>query len=361
MNLLIFIDGLSFKNSRKLSLINTFKVKKVIPGVGFSNNIYAEIVTGKTPDEIGYFNEWSLCRFPTSRKVSFYKFLDYFRGIKYLNLAIRLFLKKCGFNFFNIPFSYFNMFQSNGPHHFSFFKSPNIIKDFNFLISDSSQIKKSVGKRDLIAINSLYKSYSKNTFLSLVDLDNISHIYGVNSKQYDSHLKLLDFHLLRLINFFKTNKPLESLNIFIFSDHGMSNVTKVLALNVEHIFGKPSDFTYHYFIDSTFIRFWTYDKVFHLDILKYLKGYKYGKIINRQERKTFGITNKDFGDIIFRLNEGMMFVPNFFGVRACKSMHGYSSYSENQAAFIATNANVNLKYIKYSRDLYKFFKNYLIL
>jgi predicted AlkP superfamily pyrophosphatase or phosphodiesterase len=359
VNLLIFIDGLSFKNSRKLSLINHFKVKKVIPGIGFSNNIYAEIVTGKTPDEIGYFNEWSLSKFPVLTKMTFFTFLDYFRSFKYLNLALRLLLKKCGFNYFNIPFSYFNKFRSNGPHHFSSFKTPNIVKDFHFLISDSSQIKKGVGKRDFLAINSLYKSYSENTFLSLVDLDNISHIYGVNSKQYNSHLKLLDFQLLRLINFFKINKPLDPLNIFIFSDHGMSNVTRSLAFKVEDIFGKPSDLTYHYFIDSTFIRFWTYNKAYYSSIHKYFKSYEYGKIINKREREIFGVKNNDFGDIIFRLNEGIMFVPNFFGVRACKSMHGYSSYLENQGAFIASNVNVSFKSIKYSRDLYKFFKNFL--
>lgn len=354
MNLLIFIDGLSFKNSKKMTFLNDFKVKKIIPGIGFSNNIYAEIVTGKTPDQIGYFNEWTLKKsIRNSSRIPLY-FLDSFRNIKYLNLAVRFLLKKIGFNFFNIPFAYFHNFKSNGPHHFNFFKSPNLVKDFNFSISDASQIERGVGKRDEVAISNLYKLNSSNIFLSLVDLDNISHIYGVNSSQYNRHLKFLNYEILRVLKFFIKKNSQERLNVFVFSDHGMSNVRNIVDFKVESYFGKPSSSTYHYFIDSTFLRIWTFNKRKNSKFLRFLKGINYGHVIDKNHRKIFGITNKEFGDIIFRLNEGFMFAPNFFGVRPCKSMHGYSSYLENQKAFFASNSTVNLKNVKFSRDIYNF-------
>ena len=58
--LLIFIDSLPYSYAENFvkKIDSSYQLSEVTPGAGFSNNIYAEIVTGLSPDQIGYFNEW---------------------------------------------------------------------------------------------------------------------------------------------------------------------------------------------------------------------------------------------------------------------------------------------------------------
>ena len=51
--------------------------------------------------------------------------------------------------------------------------------------------------------------------------------------------------------------------------------------------------------------------------------------------KDFGLTNRAFGDFIFRGGEGVMFVPNFYGGRVNKAMHGYDSHLKSQNAIFS--------------------------
>ena len=59
-------------------------------------------------------------------------------------------------------------------------------------------------------------------------------------------------------------------------------------------------------------------------------------MLDESERATWKISSEDFGDIIFLLDEGAIFVPNFFSDFGCSAMHGYQPDLKSQRGIIAS-------------------------
>ena len=66
------------------------------------------------------------------------------------------------------------------------------------------------------------------------------------------------------------------------------------------------------FLDSTFLRIWSKDNRLLMEIKEFLSTLNSGHLIDEQERIKYGVTNREFGDLIFRAEEGVMFFPNFW-------------------------------------------------
>ena len=336
--LLIFIDGLQYELAlNKMKLLKKERSSRVIPGIGFSNNLYPEMLCGTDPDEIGYFNEWSLNGI--NKSLPFYlRCLDVLRNLLYVNVGIRRLILRKLFkkDFSNIPFKYAHYFKPQGSHNFRDLKGDNLLYKFDFEIYDSVETTLGVGNRDVYMIDKIENELEqKNYLLSLVDLDNLAHIYGTTSKQFLGHIDCLDQKLKVLSDkFMSLNKDNE---IYLFSDHGMVDVSLVVdfAKILEQEFGEMSYDSYLYFIDSTYLRIWVKDKKLFSKIEQFLIKQDFGETLNNDQRVEFGLTNKEFGDFVFRGNEGVMFTPNFYGARPCKSMHGYDSYLESQSAIFS--------------------------
>jgi predicted AlkP superfamily pyrophosphatase or phosphodiesterase len=253
----------------------------------------------------------------------------------YINVGIRkIILKRLfGLNYSNIPFKYAHHFKPQGSHDFRDIENGSLLKAREFKIYDSVEIRASVGMRDAILLKEIVEEdLNSNTFISLVDIDNIQHIYGVGSTEVISHLDMLNIELSTIIEKFRKTNP--EANICLFSDHGMVNVSRKVDFQLDQRFGKMNG-SFMYFIDSTICRIWVKAKDKKEEILKFLEIQDFGQIIGETERKEYGISNLDYGDIIFRANEGVMFVPNFYGARINKAMHGYSSELESQQAFFS--------------------------
>ncbi len=332
--LLVFIDGLQFDTAiEKMDILTKVKNSRVIPGIGFSNNIYPEMLCGTNPDEIGYFNEWSPRKEKKSKLPFYLNWLDMFRWSLYINAGIRKIILRKIFklDFSNIPFKYAHYFKAQGSHNFRDLTGNNILHDYNFDIYDSVETGLGVGQRDDFIIKKLENELKQNNYLlSLVDLDNIAHIYGIKSKEFSNHINNLDKRLKKLFDKFTSlNNENE---IYLFSDHGMVDVSNVVNFNIEDKFGEMSEDKYLYFIDSTYMRVWVKDKKLMNDFEEYLSTREFGELLTDEQREEFGLTNKNFGDFIFRGNEGVMFVPNFYGGRANKAMHGYDSHIKSQNA-----------------------------
>jgi len=335
--LMVFIDGLQYDMAvDKLNILKDADNSRVIPGIGFSNNLYPEMLCGTNPDEIDYFNEWSPVK-SEKRVLPFYlRWLDMFRGSLYINAGIRKIILKKFFHldFSNIPFKYAHYFKAQGSHNFRDLTGNNILHDYNFEIYDSVETLKGVGERDKYIIDKLDDELSNSNYLlSLVDLDNIAHINGVSSTPFDKHIDYLDGSLQKLFNKFKLlNQENE---IYLFSDHGMVNVSKVVNFDIEKHFGVMDKNKYLYFVDSTYMRVWVKDKNLLGDFEEYLLNLEFGELLSEEQRKDFGLTNRAFGDFIFRGGEGVMFVPNFYGGRVNKAMHGYDSHLKSQNAIFS--------------------------
>ena len=335
--LLVFIDGLQYDTAiEKMDILKKANNSRIIPGIGFSNNIYPEMLCGTNPDEIGYFNEWSPVKVKKDKLPFYLKFLDMFRWSLYINAGIRKIILRKIFklDFSNIPFKYAHHFKAQGSHNFRDLTGNNILHDYNFKIYDSVETGKGVGERDDYIINKLENELKQDNYLlSLVDLDNIAHINGVTSNSFSEHIENLD---KKLSNLFTNFKQLNEQNeIYLFSDHGMVDVSNIVDFDIEKDFGEMSDEKYLYFIDSTYMRIWVKDKNLMNDFKEYLSNQEFGELLSEEQRKEFGLTNKEFGDFIFRGNEGVMFVPNFYGGRSNKAMHGYDSYLKSQNAIFS--------------------------
>jgi len=359
--LLVFIDGLQYDLAvGKMNILKNAQNSRIIPGIGFSNNIYPEMLCGVNPDEIGYFNEWSP-RENTEKVLPFYlRILDVFRNNLYINAGIRKIILRKMFkkDFSNIPFKYAHYFKAQGSHNFRDLPGNNILHDYGFDIYDAVETGFGVGKRDDFIIGKLDNEMEqKNYLLSLVDLDNIAHIYGTTSDNFLNHINNLDKRLQKLFEkYIKLNPKNE---IYLFSDHGMVDVHKVINFDIEQEFGEMREDKYLYFIDSTYLRVWIKDKSLTKKFEQYLSTREFGKLLSQEQRKEFGLTNKKFGDFIFRANEGIMFVPNFYGGRANKAMHGYDSYLKSQnAIFSKIDTNINIsKLPNRSKEIYFYLKD----
>lgn len=330
--LLVFIDGLNFDLAiKKMKVLENASNSRVVPGIGFSNNIYPEMLCGTNPDEIGYFNEWSPNK-EVKKKLPYYLiWLDIFRRSLYINAGIRKIILKKIFklDFSNIPFKYAHYFKPQGSHQFRDLAGDNILNRYNFEIYDAVETGQERGKRDGFIIDELENNLSnENYLLSLLDCDSISHTTGTESDQLLAHINYLDNRLEKLFSKFIGLNPENE--IYLFSDHGMVDVSQVINFNIEKFFGPMNKDKYLYFIDSTYMRVWVKDKSLLSKFKEYLSNQKFGELLSEVQREEFGLTNREFGDFIFRGNEGVMFVPNFYGGRVNKAMHGYDSYLNSQ-------------------------------
>lgn len=335
--LMIFIDGLSYSEAvAKINILADKKVCKVTPGAGFSNNLYPEMLAGQSPDEIGYFNEWSPSPLRVRPLPKWLRVLDCLRGFVYLNAGLRkiLLAKILKKNYSNIPFKYAHHFAPQGSHDFRDLDN-TILEHFDFDIFDAVDFRSlPVGKRDFAALSAACDQLeSPNTLVSLTDYDNLAHIYGLGSRHVEAHLARLNQEIELLLKKYYRKYP--SGKIVVFSDHGMVNVHSHVDLDLENLIGKMEAGSLLYFLDSTYLRIWVRDKAREKEILRKLEKLSVGHVIADEERSVYGISSKAFGQIMFRANEGFNFCPNFYGGRPVKAMHGYDSELESQKAFFA--------------------------
>lgn len=318
-------------------------MSSVRPGIGFSNNIYPEIFCGTNPDQIGYFNEWAPCKKPQQiNHIGVLKLFDSLWKFRYINAGIRkLILKKIfQIDHANIPFQYVKYFDRQGTHNFRKLGDKSLLQDHDFEIYDPLDCPDGdCVFKDKFIIEKAIKTdlKGKNVFVASVGIDSISHQKGIKSKPFFEHIDYLNTMIPELIAKYLLGN--QGASVFVFSDHGMAKVNKFVNVDIEKEFGKMSPGKYLYFIDSTFIRFWVKDDSLKNSILEFMSSQKDGQILGDEDRIEYGVTDKNYGDIIYRANEGVAFLPNFFGGRKIRAMHGYESRLVSQQAFFADITN----------------------
>jgi hypothetical protein len=357
--MLIFVDGWSHASAKKyFPSMNDKNSSSVVPGIGFSNNLYPEMLCGTNPDEIGYFNEWSPVPKPRGPLSLLIRSLDIFRPFLYINAGIRkIILRKfLKLDYANIPFKYAHLFKPQGSHDFRDLSPTGILGTHKFKIFDSVEFRDlKVGERDLAAIELTKRNMSNdNILVSLVDLDNVAHIHGCLSSEYDRHATYLAEEISDLARAFCFQN--EDNRVFLFSDHGMVDVTDVKSFDIESVFGPMAEDKYLYFVDSTYVRVWVKDDSLRDELAEFLNELNFGTVVQDEERIRHGVTRLEYGDYLFRANEGVMLVPNFYGGRPCRAMHGYDGNLESQRAIFAdlSGSGGSYELPKSSKGVYQF-------
>ena len=341
--LIIFIDGFPYELLQKIDSLNKFPYKCVLaPGIGYSVNIHAEIFAGLSADQIGFLNTWkfepesSPFRILKSIKGLFVNFEDN----RYLNWFFRNTISIfCRFDSLNIPYKFIDKFAPCGCSIYS--KDFPKYKLLPSEITEEDIMSKTDEQRYLLAKENIVRDGKH--FLCFVELDSVAHKFGLDSNEYNNSLNLLNDRVNNLCDKFRSIHP--DGHIVVLSDHGMSEVKRVIRIDLEKDFYSEGilKFTpldsksrwinniqrrkhltgFTYFLDTTMLRVWYLDPELKEAVESFLNNRDYGKLLTEQERIDFGITNKKWADSIFLLNEGCVFDPSFLEKGHPLAIHGY--------------------------------------
>lgn len=320
-SLIIFVDGFPNQFLDRLDHKGKFPYSSALmPTIGYSINIHAELFAGLTADEAGFFNTWKYEpeNSPFRRLRRAKSMLRDLGGNRYSNRILRdLIALICGSDSLNIPYELIDMFTPCGQSIFS--------KDFphsKLIPEDVSEGEVFYGKdytRYIEAIKEIGKKSS--VFVAFVELDGISHKFGLNSNQYSNCLSSLNSWINDIHNKFREANP--DGNIVVLSDHGMSAVKRAVHFDPETELGSVDGRDFIYFLDTTMLRLWYLKPASKSAVESQLSQKDYGRIVTEGERLDYGITDSRWAETLFILNEGCVFDPSFLEKGHPLAMHGY--------------------------------------
>ena len=201
--------------------------------------------------------------------------------------------------------------------------------DHGLLDSDLSVIQKALAE-DLSSIV---------TVVRLIDLDTISHRYGLESEERASCLKRTDRLVEKTI--LEWRKKIPRLAVLCFADHGMIPVDRYV--DFRRIFQEAGIVPFRdfgMFLDSTMARFWGEDEITR-KIQDVLSRMDCGRVLSQTDIQRFHLPqSRSWGSLIFLLKPGWAIYPSFFdGEEHVKAMHGYDPTTPGLETFIAIDSS----------------------
>jgi len=173
-------------------------------------------------------------------------------------------------------------------------------------------------------------------FIKINSLDIMGHRYGSKADSTHKVASRIDCEIQRLVNEFQ-----DDYTIIVMSDHGMSPVDNHINLN-----GDIQKLTleigrdFVYFIDSTVARFWFFNENAKSQLLKLLSNTERGHVLSKDELSDVNCDKigEEHGQIIFALDEGNAFSPDFFHLHSPPlGMHGYFNSNFDSPIMIIIN------------------------
>jgi predicted AlkP superfamily pyrophosphatase or phosphodiesterase len=175
-------------------------------------------------------------------------------------------------------------------------------------------------------------------FLYWPGLDGLLHRVGNQSTEIAPKLRAYEkwIQTLSLI----ARKHYEEIRLYVFSDHGMANCDELLDLSkqVKDLpLRMPEDFAVVY--DSTMARFWFFNERARQLVSEFLQSIPQGRILPDAELEALGafFPDRQFGELIFLVKEGVLIVPSHMGERPIRAMHGYHPSEPQSYAALCTN------------------------
>lgn len=329
--LTIFIDGLPFDQLHKMPHCRTAPSQaRLVPILGYSVNCQTQLFTGKTPDELGFWCEWTYApdRSPYRRLRPL---------LRLASVAERSYaLKRVGHRVIdrlrlatstkNIPYARLADFAETGHSVFnpayrggSLLDLPQLHKFLHLYYAPIEERDERALAAALAHIES--RDDPGHMLITWTRIDHCSHWDGVASPPYDEMLARNDRNIETLSRAFLAKAP--DGVVFVVSDHGMVNVEHHLDLEIERHFGRPTRSTYSYFTEGTILRVWCHDDALRERMQRHFDGVEGLERVTERERREYGITTPAFGDLIYCAAEGYQIVPSYWGPKPSAGMHGY--------------------------------------
>ena len=360
LTLCVFIDAFGWELvKRHRFLDDVFTVKAPLNTIfGYSSTCDPTILTGRLPREHGHFAFYYYN--PQESPFRFYRFLDWLPKFFFSRGRVRARLSHemerfhgyTGyFQLYNMPFRYLHLFDYSERRDIY---EPGGINSGARTIFDAlreRRIPLSISDWRLpeftrvAALNQeLEHGELRFAFLFLSGLDAVLHAHGTHGTQVAEHLQLYEKKLRELIE--KAQSVYETVRVFAFSDHGMTDISETLDL-ISRISALGFTFGVDYaaVYDSTMARFWFFKDKVREGVTQALAGISQGSIVSDEQLAFWGcdFPDRKYGELFFLLNPGVLLCPSFMGEKPLAAMHGYApEHADSVAAFMSNVPSVHV-------------------
>jgi hypothetical protein len=318
---------------------------------GYSSTCVPSILSGCWPDE---HRNW--CYFVHGPEHSPFGFLRPLRWLPRAVTSRRIFRRwltklvkaRLGFrgyfDLYNIPFRHIHLYDftekksplqpggmNRGENVFDFFQEKGIA----YFVSDPGQSEEA--NRDALAAL-LRRGGVDFAFIYWPGLDGLLHSVGNDSPEVPARLRVYEQWIHQLLA--AAAEGYATVELYVFSDHGMANCDEHLNL-MARIEALPVRLEQDYAVvyDSTMARFWFFNDRARQLVTAELERVPQGRIIPDDElaRMRTLFPDRQFGELIFLVREGVLIVPSHMGERPIRAMHGYHPSDRHSAAAFLTN------------------------
>lgn len=163
-------------------------------------------------------------------------------------------------------------------------------------------------------------------------IDAVGHKYVDNEEKMRESLLKVDKKLEEIISEAESinNKKID---IMVLGDHGMEYVTELVDIDTALKNLKLKKFVdYDYFLDSTIARFWCKNSEIKEKIIEGLDTMLSGKgfWVNDDNKYhiPYNCDSREYGDLIWCANTGVLIYPDFFNRQVDCGMHGYAEVTD---------------------------------
>jgi len=161
-------------------------------------------------------------------------------------------------------------------------------------------------------------------FVQFSELDIVGHAKGPSSREMRQSLRNIDSKVQKIVERYQ---ELFDLDVFIFADHGMTEVRKPVN-PLRHLWraGLKEGKDYLTFLDSTLARFWILNPEAADHIAAVVRRIEGGRLLSTSDLEQYSIPiDRRYGDIIWLADPGILILPNYYqGSVPARGMHGYA-------------------------------------
>ena len=353
----VFIDAFGCELLKRHAFLDDILIEKapLETTFGYSSTCDPTILTGKMPREHGHFAFFAYD--PKRSPFKHYRFFGLLpkwlmeRGrvrAKFSQIMKRVHGFTGYFQLYNMPFRYLRLF--NYTEQNNIFESGGINGGqptiFDHLRDNGIPFCRPEGYNEAESVAEVEKAVRGGeiafAYLFLGRLDALLHQYGTRAREVTEHIAWYETQIRSL---YKTaRETYDDVRLFIFSDHGMTDITQVCDLKgridqLDLVFGED----YAAVFDSTMARFWFLKDGARERIAAALEQEPLGHIMSEEEIASYGcdFPGQTFGELFFLMNPGVLICPSHMGVKPLAGMHGYTPTDEDSTASFMANVTVD--------------------
>ncbi|MDY0287616.1 MAG: alkaline phosphatase family protein [Sphaerochaeta sp.] len=377
ISLCIFVDALGWEILQEHSFLDTSLVHKqsLRTIFGYSSTCDPTILTGALPREHGHFSFYAYD--PKNSPFKGSPFIQLMRLVpkalssrnRVRNIAGRIIKRRLDysgyFNIYNMPFRLLPLFDYTEKK--DLYQKGGINSGLSTIMDYARENQVDLFLADwraseednLASLKGVISDEGRNctfAYLYMAAMDAILHRVGKSHPEVTEKIAWYESQIQSVLDL--ANEEYEEVRLFIFSDHGMTDVHTDINLmaQIERT-GLRFGTDYAAVYDSTMARFWFLRPESEPIIRQVLEKERAGHILDEETVRKWGVDfpNQRYGELFYLMDPGVLIVPSHMGERTIAGMHGYTPDDKDSTASFSSNVELDT-YPKGLEDLYSLFK-----